>query len=214
MLDARTALCTNRPAAVSIASDSDSCAITSMLPRENKRRCAARHILASIFLEVHPHVGLRELPGREKREDHRAQDAEQQREPQDASVRRGVVDNVYRNQPRHGLNQQRCAPGSDHQSRGAAQNRQQQSFRDQLTHDAPAVAANGQPDRDFLAPRRSLGHHHIRQIQGGDQQHHAGERKQHNRGHVAACCRFCGLVEMPRRESGRTSSVWSLFSAG
>ena len=38
MFDARTALCTNRPAAVSIINDSDSCAITSMLPRENKRR--------------------------------------------------------------------------------------------------------------------------------------------------------------------------------
>ena len=37
-LTARTALWTKRPAAVSIISESDNCAITSMLPRENKRR--------------------------------------------------------------------------------------------------------------------------------------------------------------------------------
>ena len=50
-----------------------------------------------------------------------------------------------------------------------------------MTHDPPATAAQREPDRDFLSPRRAAREQHVGQVQAGDQQHDAGHSEKQRR---------------------------------
>src|SRR5204862_7873982 len=63
-------------------------------------------------------------------------------------------------------------PQAEEKSADRAEERQDQTFGQKLTHDTTAAAAERQTNRDFLSPCRAAREQHVRHVQTRDQQHH------------------------------------------
>jgi hypothetical protein len=66
-------------------------------------------------------------------------------------------------------------PPGEQQAGGAAQKGQDDALDQQLTDEAPAVGAHGQPHRDLLSPSGPPRQQQIRHVAAGDQQHKRGD---------------------------------------
>ena len=74
----------------------------------------------------------------------------------------------------------------------AAQQGEHQAFRQKLADDIAAAAAERQADGDFLAAGGAAGQHHIGDVEGRDQQDHAGHGEQEDGGNGEARCPMRG----------------------
>ena len=76
----------------------------------------------------------------------------------------------------------RQSPMRDHDTAGAAKNRERAGLDQQLRHDVAAGAADGDTDRQFAYARGRTSQQQVRDVGAGNQQHQCGEPEQQEQG--------------------------------
>ena len=123
--------------------------------------------------------------GRERAEDHARQQRQAERKAQHALVERHVVD--ARGEP-PGKRRQRVdgAPRND-QAHGAAGQREQHAFGEQLAADLPAAGAKGGAQRQLALARQRARHRQAGDVGAGDEQAPAASRRSARTASAARC---------------------------
>ena len=117
-----------------------------------KTPAAPDDIFAGMFLQIADHTVARQFERWTEREGQRAEEAKSEGHRENRQIRPRVPDQVDREEVAHRQGEDLRSPQADHEPGRAAEEREEQSFGQQLPNDPPATAAEREANGDLFPP--------------------------------------------------------------